>query len=252
MRGCRYWVLGWLACLLCSGCLRFGYATRDSEPEPPRMGLDAGGDAGSAGMLSDGGALREPAADAGGGDAGAFARGPGDAGAEPSSGMMDAGTLPPEIDDAGPPIAATDASAVVPMLDAGMDSGSSLADAGGVTADAGAVAARSCSAGAEHAGYCWFLSAVNQSCSDLCAAHGGYESSLEWVGTPSQGGALERCDALLTLLTGAGATTAGRRTDGRGLGCHLFNADRWWLYTPDFDPSARLSRSRVVCSCVDG
>jgi hypothetical protein len=165
----------------------------------------------------------------------------------------------PEIDDAGPPIAVLDAgvldAGVVMSTMDGMFVPPPHPDAGSVGSDAGVganvPAARSCRAGQQLGGYCWFLSALNQSCSNLCSTHGGYESSLYWIGSHAQGGALARCDALLTLLAGTGMTTAGQRTDGRGLGCHLYGSDRWWLYMPDFDPAAHLRYTRVVCSCFD-
>jgi hypothetical protein len=122
---------------------------------------------------------------------------------------------------------------------------------GGTGGTAPTIPARSCAHGSELGGYCWFLGATGISCNDVCQDYGGYDAALSWVGTTQQGGSAERCDQLLTMLTSPGTTTKGRRSDGRGLGCHLYYDVRWWLNDPDFDPAAKWMNSRIVCSCVD-
>jgi hypothetical protein len=174
--------------------------------------------------------------------------------------MPDAGTiiseLPPTPVDAGPEEVPVDAGTTVTMPDAGVmqtDAGATLADAGVVIADAsmdtGVTSA--CLAGRELGGFCWFLGAVNQSCETVCAAHGGFVPSLAYVGSRAQGGSLSRCDAVLTLLTAEGATQAGYREDGRGVGCHIFEGNRWWLTSPSFSATAYHSKAQQACSCVD-
>ncbi|HET8936711.1 MAG TPA: hypothetical protein VFN67_24880 [Polyangiales bacterium] len=216
---------------------------------------------------TDGGGPRAPTPDAAGGDAAQEV-------------TWDAGNHLSEMDpDAGasdtPPIA-VDAGEPVPRLDAGhpkdADASTSPSDAavgGGMDAsvdpkdasvpapdaglDAGTSVARVCAAGQQLGGYCWFLGPTNRSCNTTCAAHGGYEASLDWIGTPAQGGSRARCDAVLSLLQGVDAdtTTAGTRTDDRGVGCHLFQSTRWWLTAPDFKPAAYYLSTRIACSCFD-
>ena len=227
-------------------------------------------DAGHPRMPTDGGSLQMPTTDAGGGDA--AQQFPWDAGSHLS--QMDAETEPDASASDAPPTA-VDAGEPVPWLDAGhpKDAGSSTpvpdaAVSGGMDAsidagdasvptpdagmDAGTSVVRTCAAGQQLGGYCWFLSPVSRSCNTTCAAHGGYEASLDWIGTPTQGGSRERCDAVLTVLQGIDAdTTAGTRSDGRGVGCHLYESTRWWLAAPDFNPAAYYLKTRIACSCYD-
>lgn len=211
-------------------------------------------------MPSDGGDPHMPTADAAGGDAGSYVNAmdattlpfdAGDASASPPIPVEDAGEP-----DAGRSSSSTDAGSSMSQPDASSDA---AVDAGAVSdastdavPDAGTSPERICAAGKQLGGYCWLLGTVSQSCNTLCAAHGGYEPSLSWIGTTAQGGTLARCDALLTLLQGVEAnTTAGRRTDGRGVGCHVFEGRRWWLTEPDFSPSASHWKAQIVCSCFD-
>jgi hypothetical protein len=165
--------------------------------------------------------------------------------------------LPPTPVDAGMEVVTGMDAGMTPVEpDAGMvqpDAGTVQPDAGVVIADAGTDSGVTslCVAGRELDGYCWFLGAVGQSCETVCAAHGGFVPSLPYLGTRMQGGALSRCDAVLTLLTQEGDTTAGYREDGRGVGCHFFDNARWWLISPNFNPTASHWRVRQACSCVD-
>lgn len=200
-----------------------------------------------------------PAMDATSGEPDTGISAPPDAGSpvDPDAGSPvdpDAGSeseLPPMPIDAGQVMDAGEM-----MLDAGppRDAGDEPLDSGTVVIDAGkdsGVMTRSCAKGRELGGYCWFLGAKGQSCNMVCAARGGYEPSLDYIGSLMQGGSLERCDAVLTLLTAPGTTTSGFRTDGRGVGCHLYEDVRWWLDRPDFSPTASQIKSRLACSCVD-
>jgi hypothetical protein len=233
-------------CVLLSACLRSGYDRLvDQTPSAGRGGsdtieagiLDAGSpqDAGP-GIAID--ATPEPDAspyikDDGGGNGGSV-------------------PLPMDDEDAGPnqphPIPSAGAGGAGGAAGAGAAAG---AGGAGGTAGAGGAGPRSCAHGSELDGYCWFLGADGVSCNDVCQDYGGYEAVLSWIGTPVQGGSLERCDQLLTLLTSPGTTASGMRTDGLGLGCHLFYDERWWLSDPDFDPATKYSAVRLVCSCAD-
>ena len=200
----------------------------------------------------DGGAPHAPTTDAGGGDAG-VAEGGADAGASLSDSGPGSESPPTPVDDTGQPIPAVDAGTNDDDLDAGpvapRDAGVAPMDAGSAAVDAGPMSA--CAQGRALGGYCWFLGEVNQSCRTVCAAHGGVVSSLDYIGSYAQGGSLRRCDAVLTLLTAEGDTTAGTRDDGRGVGCHLFDGRRWWLYQPNFSSTAYHSHARLACSCLD-
>ena len=205
-----------------------------------------------------------PTADAASGDADASAEV-----VDAGMGMTDAGTiseLPPiPVDDAGRVIPNYDAGAPTMARDSGApmpDSGAPQDDAGALPIDAGFVGVdagtdadvaptRVCAAGRQLGGYCWFLGAVNRSCNTVCAAHGGFEPSLPFIGSRAQGGSLSRCDAVLTVLTTEGNTTSGLRQDGRGVGCHLFEGVRWWLDSPNFSSSAYHYKARLACSCFD-
>jgi hypothetical protein len=243
-------------CLLCSACLRFGYAPEQRD-QAGRAGTSGRGeiDAGVPRTPIDGGGAPTPTADAGSGDAAAFDGGMDAA----SSSVPDAGIiseLPPIPVDAGPEEVPLDAGTTMTMLDADisdMDAGPTSTDAGLVIVDAGVDTGVTvtCLAGRQLGGFCWFLGAPNQSCERACAAHGGFVPSLAYVGSRAQGGSLIRCDAVLTLLTAEGVTQSGYREDGRGVGCHLFDGSRWWLSSPSFSPTAYYLSTQQACSCVD-
>ncbi|MBW2263321.1 MAG: hypothetical protein JRG91_15245 [Deltaproteobacteria bacterium] len=100
-------------------------------------------------------------------------------------------------------------------------------------------------------GICWYLGSPGQDCYEVCGPHGGYhEDTPEYVGTPSQGGSIEECGAILDALGYSGTVSDGYRDDGRGLGCHRWNDGAlWWLHTPDFDPGDSMDPSQAVCGC---
>jgi hypothetical protein len=222
-------------------------------------------DAGNPRMPTDDGGVQMPTADAASDDAaqswdaGMYTNST-DAGA-----VLDASTItaPPTPVDAGGPLPLLDAGNVtmdagssVPEMDAAASGDTDAAvDAGAAAPDAGTdagVPARVCATGKQLGGHCWFFANTNQSCNAFCAAHGGYEPSLEWVGTPAQGGSLAHCDAVLELLRASSTTTtSGYREDGRGLGCHLYQGQSWWLVAPAFSPASSYLNTRIACSCVD-
>lgn len=217
-------------------------------------------DAGEPRMSIDGGSPHVPTLDAGSDDAGVYVH-PIDAGPELDASASD--TPPTPVDAGQPPRPALDAGLLtqdagssMPAMDAAVGGMDASVDAGSPALDASldaSVPSRVCAAGKQYGGYCWFLGPTARSCNTACAAHGGYESSLEWIGTPAQGGSLEHCGALLTLLVGGApeTPTGGYREDGNGLGCHLYDKQRWWLIAPDFDPAAAYLKTRIVCSCFD-
>jgi hypothetical protein len=106
-------------------------------------------------------------------------------------------------------------------------------------------------------GLCWYLGELDQACNSVCASHGGFEpASVASVGTPAQGGALERCAAVLEALgEPAAGLLEGFRDDTLGFGCHLFldadgTASAWWLTSPAFSPGVSDPNVRVACACA--
>jgi hypothetical protein len=107
-------------------------------------------------------------------------------------------------------------------------------------------------AGISFDGTCWYLGPTGQSCTVTCSEHGGYDArATAFVGVPAQGGSLGRCQALLTALGVSAVAVQATRSDGLGIGCHLFGRDAYWLQSPTFDPSTSCGNVRIVCGCVN-
>ena len=132
--------------------------------------------------------------------------------------------------------------------------GSSDAASGGQGgADAGTTAssdAASCS-GPLRGGICWYLGPDGSSCQQVCTSHGTVATgAASHVGTTAQGGSLAECGILLGLLGVTGTPANGTRSDGLGLGCHVYNSALWWLSAPAFDATASHASSRLACGCT--
>lgn len=129
----------------------------------------------------------------------------------------------------------------------GTDAG--VADAG--VADAGADASTGSCVGPARSGICWYLGPLGSSCQKVCASHGQpAPEAATHVGTASQGGSLSECGILLGLLSVSGAPANGTRSDGLGLGCHVYNTSPWWLSSPNFSVSASHASAKLVCGCT--
>jgi hypothetical protein len=115
---------------------------------------------------------------------------------------------------------------------------------------ASAVSTSTC-VGADYGGLCWFLGAPGSSCDQACVTHGRTASAAaaSYVGTGSQGGHLKDCESLLGLLGVTGKPTTGSRSDGLGLGCHIWGAMAYWLTTPAYSASASSASAQRVCGC---
>ncbi|WP_375765125.1 S8 family serine peptidase [Archangium gephyra] len=104
-------------------------------------------------------------------------------------------------------------------------------------------------------GGCWYLGAYDQSCLDVCANRGGYSTvTASYVGAPSQGGSLTRCQQVLASLGYAATVSEGTRTDSLGLGCHRWNnGSLWWQSSPAFDPASKTTGggAQLACACVN-
>jgi hypothetical protein len=122
-------------------------------------------------------------------------------------------------------------------------------DAG--VADAGADASTGSCVGLARGGICWYLGPQGSSCQQACASHGQpAPEAATHVGTASQGGSLSECGILLGLLGVSGAPANGTRSDGLGLGCHVYNTAPWWLSSPNFSVSASHASAKLVCGCT--
>lgn len=149
--------------------------------------------------------------------------------------------------DAGNGQAATDASAA--------DGGASQdggADGAGPASDAGLEAMLPACGGARVRDLCWYLGNAGASCQQTCSNKGGYDvRTTALVGTTTQGGSLSACAQVLSALGYRGSVTAGLRSDGVGLGCHLWGSDGWWLQTmPELSRTASIPVASIACACM--
>ena len=133
----------------------------------------------------------------------------------------------------------------------------------GAPVDAGAGSDRGTVAtmceGLLHAGICWYLGPEGSSCQQVCTSHGEpAPDAASHVGTNAQGGSLAECTAILGLLGVSGAPTSATRSDGLGLGCHVYRSGvlllqtnkPYWLASPSFSATASQSSSTLACGCT--
>jgi hypothetical protein len=117
---------------------------------------------------------------------------------------------------------------------------------------AGAAGSTSACAGAAYQSVCWYLGALEESCDVVCSSHGGVDADgAALVGTAAQGGSVEDCRAILGLLGVELTVKSGARTDGRGVGCHIWSGEAWWLRSPDFSSTASSDKAQVACGCEE-
>jgi hypothetical protein len=122
---------------------------------------------------------------------------------------------------------------------------------GGPGPDAGSDGSSISCAGPARGGICWYLGELGRSCQQVCASHGqAAPEAASHVGTVSQGGSLSECATLFGLLGVGGVPTSVSRSDGLGLGCHLYNQAPWWLRTPNFSASSSYAKATLVCGCT--
>jgi len=106
--------------------------------------------------------------------------------------------------------------------------------------------------GVEYASVCWYLGSTGSSCNQVCVSHGQTAANMaSVVGTQAQGGSLQQCATLLALLGVSQSLSSGTRSDGAGLGCHVYQSAPWWLTSPAFSPSASNPATRIVCGCTE-
>jgi hypothetical protein len=111
--------------------------------------------------------------------------------------------------------------------------------------------------GTIEAGGCWFFGQNNQSCDEVCALHGGYESvTARYVGS---GGSNEACGGVLSLLESFNplpVTTVSTLGGISGLGCgsdYTSEATSYRLTTTTTGNASSASNAslyfRRVCGC---
>jgi len=132
----------------------------------------------------------------------------------------------------------------------GGDGGSTATGGQGGAGTGGSTGTTTC-AGASRGNICWYVGPQGSSCQQVCTSHGQPATDAPaHVGTEAQGGSLAECTALIRLLGIAGTPIRGTRSDGRGLGCHIYGTTPWWLASPNFSATASQDSSRLVCGCT--
>ncbi len=122
--------------------------------------------------------------------------------------------------------------------------------------DAGVDASMPACGGERVFGVCWYLAKASTSCNQECSNKGGFDTrSLQYVGTPNQGGSVEECTDILTALGKPAEVVAAMRSDSYGLGCHVWTNqnDNYWLVNPPFSPNTAAPSStpvRIACGCM--
>ena len=108
-----------------------------------------------------------------------------------------------------------------------------------------------CKEGVAYENLCWFVGNMGEGCVETCTEHGGDdETAASVIGSPEQRGTWTACRDIVRLLGISGEVAAGYRTDGAGLGCHIWDdGEIWWLYSPVYDPNATVANARRVCGC---
>lgn len=158
---------------------------------------------------------------------------------------LDAGLRPPMRRDGG----------IADPLPLPSDGGqlNDASEGGSAASEAGADAALPFCGGARLWDGCFYLSEVDASCRETCAAHGGLPADpARHVGIPSQGGSAEDCRQILLTLGHTAPVDVGYRDDGIGFGCHHWDdGHNWWLDDPPFDVDAKGYPVQVVCNCAE-
>ena len=123
---------------------------------------------------------------------------------------------------------------------------------GGVAVGTGGSTGTAGCSGVLYSGICWYLGPQGSSCEQVCAGHGQPASdAATHVGTGAQGGSLAECGHIFGLLGITGTPTQGTRSDGLGLGCHVYQGTNlWWLSSPNFSATASQASSKLVCGCT--
>ncbi len=107
--------------------------------------------------------------------------------------------------------------------------------------------------GAEAGGYCWYFGGENQSCSDVCSSHEGYnEATRTYAGSDGSAGNCKKVITALTIVQDDFFET----TQG-GLGCFAIqttsgNFYGYWDEQPTTADATSLTPGRRrICACQE-
>ena len=109
---------------------------------------------------------------------------------------------------------------------------------------------QTCEGSTLYAGYCWYLSDWNQSCTQVCASHGGVtDGHIYYTGS---GGTLANCYTVARLIHPSPGPEGGNFNSGTHTGCFIWGAsctlyrDTWWTTHDGVHQWANR-----VCSCAN-
>ena len=104
---------------------------------------------------------------------------------------------------------------------------------------------------------CWYIGLPNQSCTNLCAEHGGlHPDAPSLIGTAEQGGSSYVCGIILFNLSLYGIPIELSSPTGQGLGCYryydTFNNSYFnsWVTDLAFDPDQAAINTQRICGCT--
>lgn len=106
-----------------------------------------------------------------------------------------------------------------------------------------------CCAGEIVGGYCWYLGAAGDSCTEVCASHGGYNSAtLTYAGSD---GTDARCNSVLEALGSSGTLTPSSAcTNTCNVGCMIhINATRYRITTNPTIEGSSYANYKRACAC---
>ncbi len=98
---------------------------------------------------------------------------------------------------------------------------------------------------------CWYLGRAGDSCVTSCAGHGGTSSlTASHIGNAAQGGSAQECGRLLSLLDGSGTVLSTSRSEDEGVGCVVALGLHWYITSPAYSDSARITGVERLCGCL--
>lgn len=118
---------------------------------------------------------------------------------------------------------------------------------GGYAPGIAASSSSSC-AGQSVGGHCWYLGAAAESCSTVCASHGGYNSATRSYAGAS--GSTANCEAVLTALNAPGSTVTSDNTCPVALECVYSVATMLRIQCTNGAESAAASNAAGVRACA--
>lgn len=102
-------------------------------------------------------------------------------------------------------------------------------------------------------GFCWYLGAYGQSCSEVCSSRGGYHQATESFA--GSGGSHRNCVDVVAALTNQNSPTVANGTGGPAAGCTYADDPTpaqvgfFWFNTSATSASFSHALAKRVCSC---